>query len=128
MTPVSDPLLTSADLETLRGVLVAGLQIDGVGVGGASWVVETTSGDGVATPVTRADGATITAYLYQKPATRMAPAQPGVLVGDATWYVVVVSGTVAVGQVVRSAADGRRVRLGARVADPLYPTYLAEAL
>lgn len=124
------PLLDDATLTALRDVLRAGLVIDGVGVGGASWVVETTTGNGESTARTVSDGATITAYLYQQRVGRtgMAPAAPGAAVGDAVWYLAVVSGSVAVGQVVRSVGDGRRVRLGARVPDPLYPTYLAEGL
>lgn len=102
------------------------------GTGGGSWIVEVPGGDGISAPATPADGATITGYLYQERAPSASQGvrttAPGTPAADPPWHFVVISGTVAAGQVLRSAADGRRVRLLAPVDDRLYPIYHTEQL
>lgn len=121
-------LLPDSALAPLRAVLVRGLTVPGVGMGGSSWVIETASGDGEATAVTIGTGATITAYLYQEQVTQARAASLGMAVGDTALLFTVTSGSVATGQVVRSVADGRRVRLISERTDPFYPLFVGEAL
>lgn len=121
-------LLSNAALNPLRAVMVRMLSGAQFNLGDTSWVIETASGDGEATAVTIGTGATITAYLYQEQITQARAAALGVPVGDTALLFMVTDGAVAVGQVVRSVSDSRRIRLIAERDDPFYPLYLAEAL
>jgi hypothetical protein len=121
-------LLSSATLVTLRRILLSGLAIPGIGVAGSAWIPESISGNGDGSAISISDSTAITAYLYQEKPTGAAMAAPSAIVGEASWILVVVSGSVSIGQIVRSSEDGRRVQIKAQRPDPLYPTYVVEAV
>jgi hypothetical protein len=110
------PLLSSRTIASLRAVLLSGLVIDGISVGGSSWVNEATSGS-------------VTGYLYAGKPPQNGVAQPGAPVYPLEWFYSVIDGEVTNRQQLHSSADTTiRIRLVAPIPNMLYSTYKVERL
>lgn len=123
---MSDPLLDAATITTLQAVRLSGLVQPGLTVGGASWQVEASTGDGVSADVTIALGTAYAGYTEPRAAVRERAAGTGQLY-DTPWLHVVTAATpptLASGDVIRGS--GYRFRIVGAEPDALYPSYACD--
>jgi hypothetical protein len=125
---MSEPLLDADTLADLREIEVSGLL--NTSVGGSSWTVTTQTSTGGVTGPNAGANTTITGYVEQRIGAGgglTGGSTAGAQVPDSNWFLVVTSGTVAVGAKIQStAAPQWKFVIKAPRVDPLYPTYLLE--
>jgi hypothetical protein len=120
-------MLDDLDLTDLRVTRVAALQT--TGVGGSSWSVTRTSGNGITGPVSSGDAGSITGYAYQEAPDRMQALLAGSRAPVQPWRFVLISGTLLAGDVVTSVQDSS-IRFTVERPQPgvLFPTAIIAPL
>lgn len=88
------------------------------GFGGDTWAVSRPSGNGVTADVAFSAAGNVTGYAYRQRPGAMGQALPQTAVLNDQWWFILLTGTLQVGDVLTSAADGRRIIV--RTIEPWY--------